>query len=53
MYLDPGFGSMIIQVAIAALATGGVLIAMFWDRLRGLFGFKKKTDEGLLSEKEE
>jgi hypothetical protein len=37
-YLDPGTGSIIIQVAIAALVGGGILLRTFWKKI-----FKKRS----------
>ncbi len=42
-YLDPGSGSFLIQLLIAAIAGAGIVIASQWSRIRRLFG-KKKTD---------
>jgi hypothetical protein len=37
-YLDPGTGSIIIQVLIAALVGGGILLKTFWKKI-----FRKKV----------
>jgi len=46
-YIDPGSGSYIIQVMIAAVLGGLYSLKLFWrrliDRITGLF--KKKPDE--------
>lgn len=42
-YLDPGSGSFLIQLLIAAIAGAGIVIASQWSRIRRMFG-KKKTD---------
>ncbi|NTW43065.1 MAG: hypothetical protein HGB14_01230 [Anaerolineaceae bacterium] len=42
MYLDPGFGSMILQLVLAGILGVGVIIRVFWKRIRGLFGKKEK-----------
>jgi hypothetical protein len=39
-YLDPGSGSIIIQLAIAAILGLGVLIRSQWSRIKKLFGRK-------------
>ena len=44
-YLDPGSGSFIIQIAIAALLGLGVAVRASWGRIKGWFGIKSKTDE--------
>jgi hypothetical protein len=36
-YLDPGSGSFIIQIAIAALLGGAFMIKAFWHQIVGLF----------------
>jgi hypothetical protein len=36
-YLDPGSGSFIIQVLIAALAGAVLTLRVFWDRIIGFF----------------
>ena len=38
-YLDPGAGSYIIQMVIAAIIGGGILLRSFWEKL-----FRKKSD---------
>jgi positive regulator of sigma E activity len=43
LYLDPGTGSMLLQMAIAAILGLAVLVRMQWTRIKKLFG--KKTDE--------
>jgi hypothetical protein len=47
-YLDPGTGSMMVQVLLAAVAAAGVSISIFWDRLRTFFHrvFGRKDDKG-------
>jgi hypothetical protein len=44
-YLDPGSGSFIIQIAIAALLGLGVAIRASWSRIRKFFGMKSKTED--------
>jgi hypothetical protein len=44
-YLDPGSGSFIIQILIAALLGLGVAFRASWGRIKGLFGRKKSEDE--------
>ena len=45
-YLDPGTGSMILQIILGGLA--GVLIGwkFFWYRIKEFLGWDKKTGEG-------
>jgi hypothetical protein len=44
-YLDPGSGSFIIQIAIAALLGLGVAIRVSWSKIKTLFGAKPKNDD--------
>jgi len=46
-YIDPGTGSYIIQIAIAALVGGLFAVKMFWIRIKTFITslFKKKIDE--------
>ena len=44
-YLDPGSGSFLIQLAIAALLGLGVAIRVSWSTIKGWFGVKPKPDE--------
>ncbi|MBQ2645676.1 hypothetical protein IJG14_08920 [bacterium] len=43
-YLDPGTGSLVIQVLIASLAAVGVWAKSQWNNIKGFFGniWKKK-----------
>jgi hypothetical protein len=44
-YLDPGSGSFLIQLLIAALLGLGVAVRASWGRIKGWFGVKPKADE--------
>jgi hypothetical protein len=44
-YLDPGSGSFIIQIAIAALLGLGVAIRASWGSIKKFFGAKPKPEE--------
>lgn len=44
-YLDPGSGSMMLQVILGGLAGLGVLLKIFWRRIISFFGFGKKQEE--------
>lgn len=37
MYLDPGFGSMVLQFILAGLLGVGVIFRVFWKRIKNLF----------------
>ncbi len=41
-YLDPGTGSMMLQVILGGIAAIGVVIKLYWYRLRAFLGFGKK-----------
>lgn len=36
-YLDPGTGSMLLQVLLGGLAGSGVLAKLYWHRIREFF----------------
>ncbi|HMR99810.1 MAG TPA: hypothetical protein PKE62_11185 [Anaerolineales bacterium] len=44
-YLDPGSGSFLIQLAIAALLGLGVAFRASWSKIKGWFGIKSKPTE--------
>lgn len=44
-YLDPGSGSFLIQLLIAALLGIAVAVRASWGKIKGWFGIKPKTDE--------
>lgn len=41
IYLDPGSGSMLIQILLAALLGAGVAIRIFWRNIKAFFTGKK------------
>ena len=41
LYLDPGSGSFIIQLLLAAALGLGVGIKVYWSKIKSLFGGKK------------
>lgn len=43
-YLDPGSGSMLIQIIIAAVLGAGVAIRVFWKSIKAFFTGKKSSD---------
>ena len=43
-YLDPGTGSMMLQVILGGIAAVGVAIKLYWHRLRAALGMAKKED---------
>ena len=44
-YLDPGSGSFLIQILIAALLGVGIAFRASWGKIRRFFGKKKSDDE--------
>jgi len=43
MYLDPGFGGMLVQLIVAIVAVGGAIIFSFRKKIKNLFT-KNKTN---------
>ena len=43
-YLDPGTGSMLLQVILGGVAAVGVAIKLYWHKLRAAFGLKKHEE---------
>lgn len=44
-YLDPGSGSFLIQLLLAAALGIGVAVRASWGKIKGWFGIKPKDDE--------
>ena len=44
-YLDPGTGSMLLQVILGGIAAVAVAIKLFWYRILAMLGIKKKADD--------
>lgn len=42
-YLDPGTGSMMLQVILGGIAAVGVALKLFWYRIVAFLGFGKKA----------
>ena len=43
-YLDPGTGSMMLQVILGGVAAVGVAVKLYWHKLRVAFGLGKKVE---------
>jgi hypothetical protein len=43
-YLDPGTGSMLLQVILGGIAAVGVAIKLFWHKIRVAIGLSSKPD---------
>jgi len=41
MYLDPGFGGMLVQIIVAIVAMGGILVFSLRRKIRALFSKNK------------
>jgi len=41
-YLDPGTGSMLLQVILGGLAAVGVALKLYWHKLRVALGLRRK-----------
>ena len=52
MYLDPGFGSMIVQIVIAAIAVCGGYLVIFRKKIAAFFR-KNKNDASATQSKPE
>ena len=44
-YLDPGTGSMILQVLLGGFAGALVIGRLYWERIKALFGIKPPPEE--------
>jgi len=42
-YLDPGTGSMLLQVILGGIAAVGVALTLFWHKIRVAVGRSKKS----------
>jgi len=43
-YLDPGTGSMIMQVLVFAVVAVGAFTKVYWNKIKGLFSKRKKGE---------
>ncbi len=46
-YLDPGTGSMILQLLLGGIAGMAVVLKLYWHRLKALFGRRAAEDTAL------
>lgn len=42
-YLDPGTGSMLLQLVLGGVAGAAVAARLYWQRIKSLLGIKSKT----------
>ena len=47
LYLDPGSGSFLLQILLAALLGGAFAIKIYWKKIKVLFGGKKEPAENI------
>jgi len=47
MYLDPGFGGMLLQVIVAIVAVGGAILYSFRKKIRTHLMKKDSNDENI------
>ena len=45
LYLDPGSGSVILQVLLAAILGAGVVLRTQWAKIKSLFKGKDSSEE--------
>jgi hypothetical protein len=43
-YLDPGTGSMLLQVLLGGVAAVAVAVKLYWYRILRIFGIRKDDD---------
>ena len=44
-YLDPGAGSMLLQVIVAVVVGVGATAKIYWRRVAGIFNRSKRSDQ--------
>jgi hypothetical protein len=44
-YLDPGTGSMLLQVILGGVAAVGVAVKLFWYKIRAALGLRKTSPD--------
>ena len=47
-YLDPGSGSIILQMILAGLLGVGVVVKVFWKKIAGLFRHNKTAETDVI-----
>lgn len=50
LYLDPGSGSLIIQLVLALVLGAGVAVKIFWGRIKTLFTGKQPEAQPMAKE---
>jgi hypothetical protein len=49
-YLDPGSGSMLIQLLLGGVAGAAVILKLAWQRLQGMFGVSADKERHVRSD---
>lgn len=44
-YLDPGTGSIILQLILAGIAAGAAYCSVFWEKIKKVFYKRDKRDK--------
>ncbi len=52
-YLDPGTGSLVIQLLLGALLGIGLAVRIFWKRIKVLFNKKPEADAAPQTEEDD
>jgi len=47
LYLDPGSGSFLLQLLLAALLGGAFAVKIYWKKIKSLFTGKKEPAENV------
>ena len=53
LYLDPGSGSLLVQILLAALLGAGVTVRLFWKRIAAFFGRDKSSVTSSIEEEDD
>ena len=52
-YIDPGTGSLILQILLAGIAGLGVLLKLFWARIKAVFAGSSSASNNVSEEKDQ
>jgi len=44
-YLDPGTGSMLLQLVLGGVAGAAVVVRLYWARVKGFFSHQNKKKD--------
>jgi hypothetical protein len=51
-YVDPGTGSYVIQILIAALVGAAFAVRVYWNKIKGLFSRSSSEEQGTESDEQ-